>query len=699
MNFNGDLSKYHPADAIMFLSQLSLNGVFSIVYDNHLMTQSFNNGFIIDAHSRRGDAKILQALIFHRRIDMEQAKHIRRIQTETGMPVRAILSQLNLFPLADVADILLMGMHEVVLEMFLLDRGTFNFTDTPVDTDDADTRLDARMLAIRVAAQSDEYRDFEKHIITLERSYAMTADVAIEPLSTNESVVLQIAAGCRSLGQLIERSPIDSFTAMEIVRARIEKGTIVPAPLTSRPAPDTVSAAIDPLFGTFRQALNTLVRDRDPLKQLKALVTYCKHYYDGMLILSAKNDQLVHCQRIRRQEGRGFVQQSRQGRLGCVVTDPIISAVSESGVGFFGEPFPSPLLESLAGQFSGGECALIPIPTQGAVALFFFAFTRKPFSGLSPQHYLELLSWMVTAHRKTPGPGDAAPRTTEARSTQPQDETPSVRLVAMVDELPPLPTLVTRALELLSDADASVKEIEAVIEKDQSLVSKLIRVSNSALYGGMQRVESLRQALTRLGAKTSRSLIVAASMQNYFLNTNARDQALGQALWQHAAECGLAARRIASTIGYDDPEKAFVGGIVHDIGKLVILLTSADAYHEMVNLIRQGMNIVEAENRIVGTDHVAVGLELMRKWKMPRSAQLCVAYHHRPDDAGSDHTLATIAAYADHLSHCFGAENNPANDAVHAEMVSLAERLAIPPEAHKALIDQVTGDFKSTGTF
>ena len=80
-------------------------------------------------------------------------RHIRRIQNETGMPVRAILSQLNLFPLPQVADILLMGMREVLLEMFLLDRGAFHFTDTPVDADDVDTRLDARMLSIGVAAQ------------------------------------------------------------------------------------------------------------------------------------------------------------------------------------------------------------------------------------------------------------------------------------------------------------------------------------------------------------------------------------------------------------------------------------------------------------------------------------------------------------------------------------------------------------------
>ncbi len=197
MIFNGDLSKYHPADAIMFLSQLSLNGILSVAENQRLITLSFKNGFIIDAHSAGGDAKILQSLIFNRQVTADDVKRIRQIRTETAMPIRSILTQIDLFPLSTVEEILLTGMKEVLLEMFLLDEGSFNFTDTPVEADGAETKLDARMLALSIAVQSDEYRDFIKGIISLDREFSASAkEVQIEALTTEEQVVFRLMSTC-----------------------------------------------------------------------------------------------------------------------------------------------------------------------------------------------------------------------------------------------------------------------------------------------------------------------------------------------------------------------------------------------------------------------------------------------------------------------------------------------------------------------
>ncbi|MGD8701870.1 MAG: DUF4388 domain-containing protein, partial [Desulfosarcina sp.] len=212
MIFNGDLSKYHPADAIMFLSQLNLNGVFTIVEEQRLIALSFSNGFIIDAYSKQGDAKILQVLLYQRRITPDQLQHIRRVRGETGMSIRAILSQLDLFPLSSIADILLIGMQEVLLEMFLLDSGSFHFTDTPVDADDAETRLDARMIAIRVAAQSDEFRDFEKNIVSLDSRLSLAAEEPPGEQATETRVVLRMAAACSTVRELLQKAPFDSHT-------------------------------------------------------------------------------------------------------------------------------------------------------------------------------------------------------------------------------------------------------------------------------------------------------------------------------------------------------------------------------------------------------------------------------------------------------------------------------------------------------
>ena len=116
---------------------------------------------------------------------------------------------------------------------------------------------------------------------------------------------------------------------------------------------------------------------------------------------------------------------------------------------------------------------------------------------------------------------------------------------------------------MLSDPEISLEDVEAVIAKDQALVARIIKVSNSALYGGLQQVASLRQALARLGAKTSKSLVLAASARGYFVKQHQGVQVYGRMLWQHAVECGIAARRVAAAVAYEDPEQAFISGILH----------------------------------------------------------------------------------------------------------------------------------------
>ncbi|WP_372680744.1 HDOD domain-containing protein, partial [Desulfosarcina sp.] len=540
MIFNGDLSKYHPADAIMFLSQLNLNGILSVAENQRLITLSFKNGFIIDAHSANGDAKILQSLIFNRRVTADDVKRIRQIRTETAMPIRSILTQIDLFPISTVADILLTGMKEVLLELFLLDEGAFNFTDTPVEADGAETKLDARMLALSIAVQSDEYRDFLKGIISLDREFTASAtDVQTDALTTEEQVVYRLMSTCRTIRQVLEKAPFESSAVIAILKDCIEKGTVtlMPADATDQPASSESSG--DPLFGAFRQALKKLMMSDDPLKRIEALVGFCKGFYNGILILTAKDGQVVHCKKVRRMDGHGLDQTSEKGLLGALDDDLVLSAVHRSGVAFFGNRFPSTLLDRLSGAPASGECALIPVVKKGQVAVFIYVFSESGYAGLSPQHYLELLSWMVAPRNKhtTAVPEQPMPVVRPDADGKPpvSGQIGPTALVSKIDELPPLPTLVTRALDMLSDPGVDIKAVEKVIGMDQSLVSKLIKISNSALFGGLNRVESLQQALTRLGAKTTKSLVLSASMQTYFLKSNPGMQTWGPFLWQHAA--------------------------------------------------------------------------------------------------------------------------------------------------------------------
>ena len=162
MIFKGDLGKYHAADALMFVSHLNMNGVLSVAYADQMVSLSFNKGRVIDGNSAKGDEKLLSFLRFNRHIDAAQLNRIRRIKTETGIPVRQILGQLNLFPLAQIKDRLEDSIKEVLLELFLLDSGEFHFSDTVVAPDEAGICLDAGALTLAVTTRADEFRNFQK---------------------------------------------------------------------------------------------------------------------------------------------------------------------------------------------------------------------------------------------------------------------------------------------------------------------------------------------------------------------------------------------------------------------------------------------------------------------------------------------------------------------------------------------------------
>ena len=369
----------------------------------------------------------------------------------------SILSQIDLFPLATVEDILLTGMKEVLLEMFLLDEGAFHFTDTPVEADGVETKLDARVLALSIAAQSDEHRDFVKGIISLDREISVCSEVQqqAQSLPADAQVVMRLASSCGTVRQVMEKAPFDSGTVIAIVKEQMEKGAITlrPGDATDPPAPSASSG--DPLFGSFRQALKKLMLTDNPVKRIEALVTFCKDFYDGTLILTAKAGQVVHYKLLRRVDGHRIEQQSASGMLGGLDEEPVLNAVHRSGVGFFGNRFPSRMLGKLSAVTEAGECALIPVVNKGQVAVFIYVFSNASFAGLSPQHYLELLSWMVTPRKADaadpPLPSKPAGQPDEVRPALPADPFSPSELVSRIHELPPLPALVTRALDMLSD--------------------------------------------------------------------------------------------------------------------------------------------------------------------------------------------------------------------------------------------------------
>jgi HD-like signal output (HDOD) protein len=693
----------------MFLSQLSLNGVLSIACDQRILTLAFKDGFLLDGQSLKADEKILRVLRFRKHIDMAQERQIRQIRSETGMPVRHILAELNFLQLSDIKNTLELGIHEVLLELFLLETGTFHFTDTTVDADTAGIKLGAGALAITVLSQADEFRNFEKTIVTLDRAVHQKLPAgSLEGMPLEERVLTHMTAQPIRVGHLIATAPLGSYQTMQLIEQQLATGTLclceVPDSLEQ---PRKTPPAIDPLFAAYKQTLRMLISADEVLKKLEAIIAFCKNYYDGILILTARGTRLIHCKVITLDAQRSIRQQSFKGDLGGIDQDPLFQAVQRSRIGFFGKLFPSTLIERMVKIPIDGECALLPVLSSPHLSMFCYVYTERAYSGISPHHYLELLSWILAPIDKSAlaRPSTEASSGPSGGSCPYQGKIPQAdglkdnmaRLVAHIDDLPPFPALAARTLEMLADPNASMEEVEKTIAQDQAMIAKMIKVSNSVLYGGYQKVATLRQALTRLGAKTTKSLVLASSTRGYFFKNRNAMKTYGQFLWQHAIETGMAARRIAEACGHEDPEQAFVAGIMHDIGKLVILMIDDKKYKEIQQLkVIEKLSTLEAETEVLGMDHAALGRLLMEKWHMPEAVQVCTQFHHRHTDAPQFGPLTAVVAYGNYLSNTLG--SHPLND--HLEDEPLAHALqaiiGLNASSHELLKANILADFQNS---
>lgn len=192
-----------------------------------------------------------------------------------------------------------------------------------------------------------------------------------------------------------------------------------------------------------------------------------------------------------------------------------------------------------------------------------------------------------------------------------------------------MPTIVLKLMEMLSDPDVTVHEIVAVIEKDQGLVARIFKVSNSSFYGRLQKAENLTDAVITLGLRGIKSFIIAQAVKQVLTTADAGNHSL----WEHAVKVSISSAVLAKELRYDMLEDALVGGLVHDIGKAFI----GSVYPEVYSLIHQTSikdqtTYEEAEQVVLDFNHAEVGALITEKWGFPQKIVDVIRHHHGTDD-------------------------------------------------------------------
>ncbi len=227
-------------------------------------------------------------------------------------------------------------------------------------------------------------------------------------------------------------------------------------------------------------------------------------------------------------------------------------------------------------------------------------------------------------------------------------------IVRKITELPTLPQVVTVILSLIDSPDSSAEDINKVMEKDPALVGKILKLVNSAYYGLPNKVNSVRQSIVILGFSTVKSLAISASVFDLF--DSKRSQAFSrEAFWGHSIGCACVSRLVGHREAGVDEETAFVVGLLHDIGKLVIDQYAPAEFDAVVNLAQEKqISFYEAEQVVlVDTNHAEVGAWVAEQWALSPDLINAIRNHHAVstvEDRPSK-LLAAICRFANFICH------------------------------------------------
>jgi two-component system cell cycle response regulator len=208
--------------------------------------------------------------------------------------------------------------------------------------------------------------------------------------------------------------------------------------------------------------------------------------------------------------------------------------------------------------------------------------------------------------------------------------------ILMCPNLPSLPAVAVRLLELTSDPDVAMSDIAKLVQQDQALAAKVLRTVNSSFYGLSSPCSSIDRAMGYLGLNTVKSLVLGFSLVETTKSADGGFDLEGH--WRRAIVGATGARIIAKRVGGLDPEDAFTASLFQDMGTLAFYMSQSVGYSEVIDGVPH-RNLCTKEKDRYGFDHTRVGAELAKRWKLPSEISDAIQFHHAPDECGSQNKL------------------------------------------------------------
>lgn len=228
-------------------------------------------------------------------------------------------------------------------------------------------------------------------------------------------------------------------------------------------------------------------------------------------------------------------------------------------------------------------------------------------------------------------------------------------MILNASDLPTIPIVAAKVMQLIECEDTTVEEITRVVASDPAVAARVLKISNSTFYGCQRQIQTLPLAIMVLGFNTLKSLVVAASLKQVYKPYGLTEKML----WEHSFAAGLAARIIARETRQVNEEEAFLGGLFHDIGKSVMNYLDNRHFQTVMQICyNDKMSFAEAERQVYPYTHSEVGALMIKKWNFSDNLVSAVSRHHafdfHNDETPYQARLACVVGLADLFCHKSG---------------------------------------------
>jgi HD-like signal output (HDOD) protein len=221
---------------------------------------------------------------------------------------------------------------------------------------------------------------------------------------------------------------------------------------------------------------------------------------------------------------------------------------------------------------------------------------------------------------------------------------------SQINSLPALPAIVTEVMAVTANPESSANDLMQVVLPDQTMCSTILKVANSAFFGIPRGVSTIERAVVVLGYEEIRNIVIGKAIFSSFPKLSKENRNTLSLFWEHAFTCGLASKIIGEHLHFP-PSEFFIAGLIHDIGKLAMLMAFPHEYSILRELSNpNNLNDTAEEHTKFGISHDKVGLQLANRWLLPEKLVMAIGYHHSPQEAPTLKEYPLIVQVADIIS-------------------------------------------------